>query len=110
MSSIATITWWAFQNATDSGIVVSFIQNGAVVGPSERNAMPAFSGRRGWPINPCAFASAVDAVRTESVTGPFDDRIDSVPLPNSIPWFAVDEHEASAVIVSRSAVVRYAFG
>jgi hypothetical protein len=77
MSRIDTIRPSSSQNAIESGITVSFIQNVPTTGSSHTNAMPSYGERLSRPISPVWRSSGVSATWTSSETVPSSVRIDS---------------------------------
>src|SRR4029450_10720336 len=70
MSRIETIRPSASQNAIESGISVSFIQNAPTTGSSHTNAIPSYGERLSRPISPVSRSAGVSATWTSSETGP----------------------------------------
>ena len=64
---MSTIRPEEFQNAMDSGIVVSFIQKGTLVGRLNSNTIPSSGGSDGTPESPLACSAGVRAISTSSV-------------------------------------------
>jgi nucleotide-binding universal stress UspA family protein len=70
MSNMAMIRPLGSQNATDSGIVVSFIQNASCTGRPNANAIPASGPSELLPESPRSWSSCEEATSTFSVAEP----------------------------------------
>ena len=66
MSRMRRIWPLRFQNAIDSGIFVSFIQNVPRTSPTQRNAMPELRARVRRFISPCRSCAGVSAIWTRT--------------------------------------------
>src|SRR5438105_15935524 len=67
MSRMSTIRPEEFQNAVDSGIVVSLIQKGTLVGWLNSNPIPSSRGSDGTPESPLACPAGLRAIPTRSL-------------------------------------------
>ncbi len=71
-----------FQNAIDSGIDVSFIQNRPRISLVQRNAIPEPGASARLPLRPCASWAGVTAISTRTRTVGPGVRITAVPCGN----------------------------
>ena len=87
------------QNAIESGISVSFIQNVPTTGSSHTNAMPSYGERLSRPISPVWRSVGVSATWTSSETVPSSVPIDSVANAFGSETSSADPHATAALSI-----------